>query len=94
MRPVGKPVLLDISALAHRVRDRHLFLIGDPEVCRAINPDAAPGSMPRNLPADLYLAAGTGRLASKRARSWRSGNSLMAEPVYIRPPDALKKKAR
>jgi hypothetical protein len=38
------------------------------------------------------LAASIGRLAISRKRIWRTGKYLSAEPLYIRPPDALRKK--
>ncbi len=41
---------------------------------------------------DLFLAAGIARLALRRKRSWRRGEFLTAEPLYIRPPDALRKR--
>ncbi|MDR0842101.1 MAG: tRNA (adenosine(37)-N6)-threonylcarbamoyltransferase complex dimerization subunit type 1 TsaB, partial [Acidobacteriota bacterium] len=39
----------------------------------------------RWLPVDLFLAEGVGRLALKRKATWRTGDFLMSEPMYIRP---------
>jgi hypothetical protein len=46
----------------------------------------------RPIEADLFLAVGIGRLGLMQKRKWRKGDSIIAEPTYIRPPDALKKK--
>jgi hypothetical protein len=53
-----------------------------------------PSGWPRPVFADLFLAAGVGRLAFARKKTWRSENTVAAEPLYIRPPDALKNKSR
>jgi hypothetical protein len=47
---------------------------------------------PRLVTTDLFLAAGIGRLAIMRKRKWRSGEYILSEPTYIRPPDVHKKK--
>ena len=41
---------------------------------------------------DPFLAASMGRLALRRRRTWQRGDYLQAEPVYIRPPDAVLKR--
>ncbi len=41
-----------------------------------------------------FLAGPIGRLALARKRIWRSGESLVCEPVYIRPPDARRPAGR
>jgi tRNA threonylcarbamoyladenosine biosynthesis protein TsaB len=86
IRTVEKSSLLFLSDLERRLAHRHLYIVGDVEVCH-------PGAdWPRPLPVDLFLAASIGRVAISRKRSWRSGSYLLAEPLYIRPPDALRKK--
>ena len=44
----------------------------------------------RMIPADPFLAESVGRLGLERKRAWRSGDFLTAEPLYIRPPDAVR----
>jgi tRNA threonylcarbamoyladenosine biosynthesis protein TsaB len=88
IRTVQKSSLLFLSDLERRLARRHLYIVGDIEVSH-------PGvDWPRPLHVDLFLAASIGRLAVSRKRSWRSGNHLLAEPLYIRPPDALRKKIK
>jgi tRNA threonylcarbamoyladenosine biosynthesis protein TsaB len=87
-----KSRLIDISALEHHLRDRHLYLVGDTGVCRLEKSRAASPHWPRLVLSDLFLAAGIGRLALANKRKWRAGDSIISEPTYSRPPDALKKK--
>ncbi len=90
----GRPALWQPQALESRLRRRDLFLVSDGSV--ALLPTIASGGRkwPRILHADPFLAAGIGHLALRKKRSWRSGSSLKAEPLYIRPPDALRTKRR
>ncbi len=92
IRASHKAELLEISALEHRLRDRHLYLAGDVEVCGFGEPKVGSANWPRPIHTDLFLAAGIGRLALDRKRKWRTGSSILSEPTYIRPPDAIKKK--
>jgi tRNA threonylcarbamoyl adenosine modification protein YeaZ len=92
IRPTQKSTLIEISALEHLIRDRHLYLVGDPDICRLVGATTASSSWPRQVSVDLFLAAEIGRLACVSKRRWRSGDSITAEPLYIRPPDALKKR--
>jgi tRNA threonylcarbamoyladenosine biosynthesis protein TsaB len=92
-RSAMKSVLIDISDLEHHLHDRHLYLVGDVGLCRLGESKELSSRWPRLAPADLFLAADIGRLALLRKRSWRSGNYVISEPMYIRPPDALKKKS-
>jgi tRNA threonylcarbamoyladenosine biosynthesis protein TsaB len=92
--PAGKSKLLYISDLEHRFADRHLYIVGDPKVCRSEEWMRASAGWPRAFFTDLFLAASIGRLAFSRKKIWRSGESIVAEPMYIRPPDALVKKGR
>jgi tRNA threonylcarbamoyladenosine biosynthesis protein TsaB len=41
-----------------------------------------------------FLAGPIGKLAMERKRSWRRGEFLACEPLYIRPPDARKPPSR
>jgi tRNA threonylcarbamoyladenosine biosynthesis protein TsaB len=87
VRTTQKPSLSFLSDLEHLLSHRHQYIIGDIEIRR----DAS-AKWPLSLPADLFLAASIGRLAISRKRTWRTGKYLFAEPLYIRPPDALRKK--
>jgi tRNA threonylcarbamoyladenosine biosynthesis protein TsaB len=91
-RSAQKSVLIDISDLEHHLKDRHLYLVGDIGLCRLDNSRDVSSGWPRPVAADLFLAADIGRLALSRKRAWRSGDYIISEPMYIRPPDALKKK--
>ncbi len=92
IRPVHKSVLMDISALEHLLRNRHLYLVGDPDICKLVGSSSSTWSSA--VSANLFLAPEIGRLALCSKRKWRSGDAITAEPMYIRPPDALKKKSK
>jgi tRNA threonylcarbamoyladenosine biosynthesis protein TsaB len=94
VRRARKACLLDVSDLERNLAERHLYMIGDVEVCGLEKTKNAAAGWPWPLPADLFLAAGIGRLAASNKRRWRSGNYIVAEPMYIRPPDAIKNKSR
>ncbi len=88
VKVLQKSSLIFLSDLERRLARRHLYIVGDVDVRREDS------DWPRSLPVDLFLAASIGRLANARRRIWRSGKYLKAEPLYIRPPDALRKKTR
>ncbi|MGD0098795.1 MAG: tRNA (adenosine(37)-N6)-threonylcarbamoyltransferase complex dimerization subunit type 1 TsaB [Acidobacteriota bacterium] len=92
IRQAKKPRLVYVSDLERELADRHLYIVGDLKDCRLERSRGTflKGSLPNS---DLFLAASIGRLAFSRKRIWRSGSSIVAEPMYIRPPDALKKKS-
>jgi|WetSurMetagenome_2_1015567.scaffolds.fasta_scaffold07874_5 tRNA threonylcarbamoyladenosine biosynthesis protein TsaB len=94
IRRAKKPVLLNVSDLERHLSDRHTYIVGDLKACRL--DDSKRRVAEWNLPvsADLFLAAGIGRLALQGKRKWRSGEAIVAEPMYIRPPDALKNKGK
>ena len=91
-RIARKPALLDATELAQRIAGRHLFMAGETQACGFGS--AKSSGWPRILPTDLFLAADIGRLALSRKRAWRSGEYLVSEPLYIRPPDAVRNKGR
>jgi tRNA threonylcarbamoyladenosine biosynthesis protein TsaB len=75
--------------------NRRMLVAGDGAVCYAAELGIARGGGRRRLVSlDLFLACPVGRLALSRKRSWVRGEYLAAEPLYIRPPDALVKRAR
>ena len=86
----GRPALWYPSELEFRLRERQLYLVGDAGL-RCLQDLMRPGNgWPRPIGADLFLASAIGRLALSRTRSWKSGECLTAEPLYIRPPDAVR----
>ncbi len=89
VRRTGRPSIWYPSDLELHLRKRHLYIIGDDGLRYLRSPGK---SWPRFIAADMFLAADIGRLALTHKRSWRSGQYLSAEPLYIRPPDALRLK--
>ena len=94
IRQAGKSKLLHVSDLERDLAGRHLYIVGDLAACRQAVSGCISAGWPRPISVDLFLAASIGRLALSRKKIWRSGDSLIAEPMYIRPPDALAKKSR
>jgi len=87
IRRLRKPVLIDATDAENYLRDADL-ITGDPGgLNKARERSHARQS---TIPVDLFLAEGVGRLGLERKRTWRSGDFLTAEPLYIRPPDAVK----
>jgi tRNA threonylcarbamoyladenosine biosynthesis protein TsaB len=93
IRSVKKSALINISDLEHHLSERHLYLVGDVGICHLGELKNSSAHWPRIISADLFLAADIGRLALSRKRTWRSSDYSVSEPMYIRPPDALKKKS-
>jgi tRNA threonylcarbamoyladenosine biosynthesis protein TsaB len=89
-----KSTLMDILDLERHLANRHLYIVGDLEECRIQGLAKSPPEWPQAISADLFLASGIGRLAFKKKSGWRSGDFLLPEPTYIRPPDALRNKNR
>jgi tRNA threonylcarbamoyladenosine biosynthesis protein TsaB len=89
-----KPALFEISDLERCLGDRHLYMVGDLSESQWKELKRSSNGWPRPVRLDLFLSTGIGRLALSRKRQWRSGDSLAAEPLYIRPPDALRTRNR
>ena len=93
LRRLRKPVLINAADMGNYLADI-AWVTGD------LNEDllrVAAKSFPRRAQwasVDLFLAEGIGRLGLERKRSWRSGDFLTAEPLYIRPPDAIKNRCK
>ncbi|HSW40097.1 MAG TPA: tRNA (adenosine(37)-N6)-threonylcarbamoyltransferase complex dimerization subunit type 1 TsaB [Acidobacteriota bacterium] len=85
-----KPALLNVSDLEQCLGDRHLYIVGDLSRQRLQEIIRFSDGWPRLIPVDLFLACGIGSLALAGKRKWRSGDNLVSEPMYIRPPDALR----
>jgi tRNA threonylcarbamoyladenosine biosynthesis protein TsaB len=94
VRRTGKPELWNPSDLESRLRKRHLYVVGESELRLLADLIKDGNGWPRPVAADLFLAAGIGKLALSRKQSWKAGDYLSAEPLYIRPPDALRPKDR
>ena len=89
LRRSGKPALIDAADTEKYLADTD-WITGDLDDDRARVVDESLSGTPRWVAADLFLAESIGRLGLKRKRSWRSGDFLTADPLYIRPPDAVK----
>jgi tRNA threonylcarbamoyladenosine biosynthesis protein TsaB len=85
-----KSELLPISDLERRLANRHLYIVGELEALPANAVRELSDNWPRPVMVDLFLASAIGRLALSRKNRWRSGDFMPSEPMYIRPPDALK----
>jgi len=89
IRRRGKPALINASDVKNYLADA-AWITGD------LNEEqltVTAMSFPRRarwLSVDLFLAEGVGRIGLERKRTWRYGDFLAAEPLYIRPPDAVK----
>jgi tRNA threonylcarbamoyladenosine biosynthesis protein TsaB len=90
LRQTHKPTLINISDLEDSLKDRQIYVVGDMNAYqwKTIKKDSA--HWPQLVPVDLFLASGIGRLALLRKNIWRSGEYVVSEPLYIRPPDAIK----
>jgi tRNA threonylcarbamoyladenosine biosynthesis protein TsaB len=93
LRQTHKPALINIFDLEDSFKDRQIYVVGDLNASqwKALKKSSEP--WPQLVPADLFLASGIGRLALLRKNQWRSGEYIVSEPLYIRPPDATKNRA-
>ena len=91
MRVIKKPSLLYLDDLKRHLKNRHMHIIGDYDLCVSQSYGNTERKWPRPVKTDLYLAAGIGRRAAAVKQRWKTGEYLRCEPLYIRPPDALKK---
>ena len=84
-------MLIDAADAENYLRDADL-ITGDPGgLNKARERSHARQS---TITVDLFLAEGVGRLGLERKRTWRSGDFLTADPLYIRPPDAVKNRRK
>jgi hypothetical protein len=94
-RLVVRPGLYFPADLERRLRRRHLYVVGDSGVRSSLygaRSEKAPAA--RFIEIEPFLAGGIGRLALRRKRSWKTGESLRCDPLYIRPPDAIRRNQR
>jgi len=94
IRSIGRPMLLFPDELESRLKRKSIFLIGDGASRYFSRFRVSHANRPRFVVTDPFIAAGIGRLALSRKRTWKSGAALQSEPLYIRPPDAAKSKKR
>jgi tRNA threonylcarbamoyladenosine biosynthesis protein TsaB len=94
-RMVLRPRLWHPADLAIRMAGRPLYIVGD-GAGRLLEAMRLGGqkNVPGYIEMDLYLASSIGRLALVRKRSWRAGQGLKCDPLYIRPPDARRPRGR
>ena len=96
LRRIGKPALIDATDLENYLTNADLItgdLNMDQERATAHQSSISNHQskiIKRWFHVDLFLAEGIGRLGLERKNTWRSGDFLTAEPLYIRPPDAVK----
>ncbi len=92
IKAVKRPRLCDPEELGRQLGGDCIYLAGDGAARYAAELGIRTADWPRLATSDLYLAAAVGRLGLVRRRTWRSGEDLRADALYIRPPDALIKK--
>ncbi len=92
VHPAGRCGLWFPSDLDRALGRRRLYLAGDGLLRYWRELRVSSSGNRRLIERDLFLAPAIARLALSRERSWREGQYLTAEPLYIRPPDALRKK--
>jgi tRNA threonylcarbamoyladenosine biosynthesis protein TsaB len=90
VRVTRKPMLVHVSDLEQCLGDRHLYIVGDVSPKHFRELIQISNGWPCLVPGDHFLASGIGRLALVSKRKWRSGDDLITEPMYIRPPDAIR----
>jgi tRNA threonylcarbamoyladenosine biosynthesis protein TsaB len=90
---LGTPALLEPRALQFERKGKGMFLVGDGAMRYARVWKIGAQGWPRLVSTDLFLAAPMARLALARRQIWRTGDSIYPKPLYIRPPDAQKRKA-
>jgi tRNA threonylcarbamoyladenosine biosynthesis protein TsaB len=90
LRQTHKPSLMNISDLEDFFKNRQIYVVGDVNANQWKTLKRSSAHWPQLVPVDLFLASGLGRLALLRKNQWRSGEFIVSEPLYIRPPDAIK----
>lgn len=94
LRRVVQPVLMEPGELSSGTEIAGLYLLGDgAERYRTVFGASGTG-WPRLIPGKHFPAPWIGRLALSRRSAWRSGAYIQSEPLYIRPPDALRRKVK
>ncbi len=94
VRLQGKPSLWFPGDLDQALGRRRLYLAGDGAVRYRGQLRITRSGFRRLIERDLFLAPSIARVALARKRTWRKGDYVTTEPLYIRLPDALRKKQR
>lgn len=94
IRKVAGPRLQNPADLGKQLRRERLHLAGDGAIRYAGDLNPCKSCWPKVIVTELFLAGALGKLALDRKRTWRSGDFLQANPLYVRPPDALRPKVR
>ena len=93
MKVSRKPSLIFISELPLLLKKRKVYLTGDTELYPVEEFKKTINAWPRVLKTEPFLAAAIGHRALTVKRRWKSGQFIQWEPLYIRPPDAIKNKS-
>jgi tRNA threonylcarbamoyladenosine biosynthesis protein TsaB len=93
VRRVGAPGLYFPADLKAGLVRKKMWLIGD-GLQRHGDALGLDSRNSRVVDSQPFVAASIGRLAIERKSSWRTGDYLVCDPLYIRPPDAHKPKSR
>ncbi|NWG12203.1 MAG: tRNA (adenosine(37)-N6)-threonylcarbamoyltransferase complex dimerization subunit type 1 TsaB [Acidobacteria bacterium] len=88
------PSLWNPEEWRRQVKCRGLFLAGDGIMRYRTELGGSETGWPRYVHTELFLAGDIGKLALARRRCWKRGEFLQAEPLYIRPPDAMRSRER
>jgi tRNA threonylcarbamoyladenosine biosynthesis protein TsaB len=90
LRQVQKPSLIQSTELERLIKEGPMYVIGNIDENQWKTLAGKSAHSAKCVPVDLFLASGIGRLALLRKNKWRSGEYIVSEPLYIRPPDAIK----
>jgi len=93
LRRLGPAGLCYPGDLKARLGRKQIWLIGD-GLRRQVDELGLNGRTTKIVDSQPFLAASIGLLAIENKRSWRRGDYLVCDPLYIRPPDAHKPKSR
>lgn len=94
VRKERHPFLCRPDDWRRQVNRRGLFVVGDGIARYRRELGGSETGWPRYIDTDLFIAGDIGRLALARRRYWKRGEFLQAEPLYIRPPDAVRARER
>jgi tRNA threonylcarbamoyladenosine biosynthesis protein TsaB len=90
LRVARRPSLENTANLPGLIQKKRMILMGDTVLFPKAAFKISKNSWPRILETDLYMATAIGRRALLLKRRWKTGEFIHCEPLYIRPPDALK----
>lgn len=93
MKVLKKPSLVFISELPSLIEKRKVYLTGDTELYAVKKYKNKVNTWPRVLKTDPFLATAIGHRALFVKRRWKRGQFIQWEPLYIRPPDAVKNRS-